>query len=288
MVSIRCNGFPAHSVIRHDNVFAAICRVVYNYQKVCASIQTPNSMPRRDEIKFLPGKDAHFCFECRACGRCCGKFRIVVSPYDIIRLCKGTGCSTHELIERGTISIAGESFKKAFGFAPIANLFDLFGLPETDVVPIAVLRFRGGDLSGRECEFLSAPKEGKRLCGIYENRPTMCRLHPLGCITIGSRRRWFFRRPLCKKNSGAEQTVEGWVRESQLGPFLRANAHYLRWIRELLEQCEDFPSIAKDQWQLLGRIWYDFDSINMGRTVSVRFLDRMFHDWLSQIKKNTG
>lgn len=244
-------------------------------------------MPGNDKIKFLPEKDSRFRFECRACGRCCGEFKIVLSPYDIIRLGKATGCPTHELIGRGTVSIVRESFKKTFGFAPIASLFDCFSLPGMDVIPIAILRFRGSHLAEEECEFLSAPKDSRRLCEIYENRPTMCRLHPLGCITVGSRRRWFYRRPLCEKESGAELTVKEWVRQSRLEPFLRANAHYLRWIRELLEHCDDLPSISEEQWQRLGQIWYDFDSIHTGKTASVRFLDRMFHEWLSQVKKNS-
>ncbi len=247
------------------------------------------SSPKTErEVTFLSDRRARFHFQCKACGQCCGEYRIILSPYDIIRLRKTTGCSTTELIRQGTVRLTREPFKKAFGFAPVADLFDMFGLSSTDTVPVAAMGFRTGASGKEECEFLSATTDGKRLCGIYEDRPGACRLHPLGCVTVGGRRRWFFRRPLCETNEASEQTVEEWIRASRLRPFLRANARYLQWIRELLEHCESFPDVAEREWQTLERIFYDFDSVGTGaRRITMDAIEAMFHRWLSRVKAQT-
>lgn len=237
------------------------------------------------EVTFLPSRSARFHFQCRACGRCCGEYRIVLSPYDILRLKRATRRTTTELIRRGTVRITREPFKKVFGFAPVADLFDMFGLSSGDTVPVAVMGFRAGASGKEECEFLSAAIDGKRLCGIYEDRPGACRLHPLGCVTAGGRRRWFFRRPLCETNEDAKQTVEEWVQTSRMRPFLRANARYLRWMRELLEECESFPSVSEREWQKLEQILYDFDSVRTGAgRITMDTIEAMFREWLSRVK----
>ncbi len=180
-------------------------------------------------------------------------------------------------------------FKKAFGFEPIANLFDMFGFSQADSVPVALMGFRTGDSGKSVCGFLSARADGKRLCGIYENRPGMCRLHPLGSVTVAGRRKWFFRWPLCDTSEGTEQTVEEWLQTSRMRPFLTANARYLRWMRELLEECRNLSAITEQQWQMLGRILYDFDSVGTdARRINMDTIEKMFHEWLSQAKPRSS
>ncbi|MBI5116744.1 YkgJ family cysteine cluster protein [Candidatus Poribacteria bacterium] len=243
-----------------------------------------NLIRKDDEITFLR-RGSSFRFECEACGRCCSEYRIILSPYDILRLRRATGLSTAELRARGTIGIKRESFKKVFGFAPIADLFEVFGLPANDVVPIATLKFQKKERGKNVCEFLAPPRDGKRLCTIYADRPGMCRLHPLGCVTIANRRQWFFRQPLCAQPGklgtsrrwrdgivspifqgasswcpGTEHTVSQWLRESGARPFLAANTRFLKWIQQLLGEYENLSSITEDHWKLLEQIWYDMDS----------------------------
>ncbi len=180
------------------------------------------------EIEFLGGRKGAFRFECTGCGRCCCEYTIVLTTYDIVRLRRATGRTTAELIAGGTVNISRMSFKKAFGFGPVADMLDIVGVSRNDVVPVATLG-HGKEMSGgRACEFLSKPEGSKRLCAIYKDRPGMCRLHPLGCMTIGGRRKWFYRRPLCETSGGQDWTVEQWIEESRMRPFLAANARYLR------------------------------------------------------------
>ena len=267
-----------------------------------------NSLQMKDKVVFLPGRRARFRFQCEACGRCCSEYRIMLSPYDIIRLRRATGRSSGELIGRGTIRIEQAPAKDVFGFAPIAAMFELFGLSQTGVVPIAVMHFRSMQNGGNACEFLAAVEDGKRLCTVYEHRPGMCRLHPLGCVTVNNRRQWFFRQPLCRTDGGAERTVEEWIRVSRLKPFLTANARYLQWIRQLLEEHEILSGMPESQWKTLERILYDFDSINMesdrlfskgieraGRKnmgsvpiINMKVIDGMFQRWLSQARSARG
>jgi hypothetical protein len=113
----------------------------------------------------------------------------------------------------------------------------------------------------------------------------MCRLHPLGCVTIGGRRKWLFRQPLCETNEAPYRTIEEWLRISRMGPFLAANARYFRWMRELLEDRENLSAITESQWETLGKILYDFDSIkpHTGK-MNLNSIDEMFHTWLSGIQ----
>lgn len=245
------------------------------------------SQKTKSEIEFLSGRKARFHFECKACGRCCGEYQIVLSPYDIIRLRRVTGGTTTELIRQKTIEIRRVPSKKVFGFGPIADMLDMFGISRSDTVPVAFMGLQTEESQKHVCTFLSAPKHGKRLCTIYEHRPGMCRLHPLGCVTIGNRRKWIYRRPLCETNEALGQTVEDWLRASRMRPFLAANARYLRWMRELLERCEDLSHLSDSQSETLGRILYDFDSIDPGTgRINMDTVDKMFHEWLSQIKHN--
>lgn len=241
------------------------------------------------EIEFLSGPDATFRFECEACGRCCGEYRIVLSPYDIVQLRKATGRSTTELIRRGTIRVERLSFKKIFGFGPIADMLDMFGLTKPDTVPVAFLGFQMGHSGKETCEFLSPASDRKRLCTIYKNRPGMCRLHPLGCTTIEGRLQWFYRRPLCYPHEGHEQTVSDWLRTSDMDSFIRANARFLDWMRMLLEEGENLSAIAEPDWRELEQVLYDFDYIggNAG-DIDMDIIDTMFKKWLSRIRSGYG
>jgi Fe-S-cluster containining protein len=174
-------------------------------------------------------------------------------------------------------------FKKAFGFGPVADMFEMLGLSEDDLVPVAKLGLRENSIDSRECEFLSTPKDGRRICDIYKDRPGMCRLHPLGCMTIGRRRRWFFRRPICDSSEGKSWTVDDWIAESRMRPFLDANARYLRWMCNLMEEPERFNMVSEEAWIKLERIFFDFDSV--GADAKIRNMDTiedLFQKWLEQ------
>lgn len=237
------------------------------------------------EIEFLTGRKGAFRFECKGCARCCREYTIALTTYDVLRLKRATGRTSGELVGGGTVRISRMSFKKAFGFGPVADMLDIVGVSRNDVVPVAMLGFQKERSGGNACEFLTEPEGGKRLCTIYEDRPGMCRLHPLGCMTIGGRRKWFYRRPLCETGGGQDWTVEDWIKESRMRPFLAANARYLRWMRELLEGPGDLGNISEEDWKALEAILFDFDSVEHDRRrANLDFIEEMFHEWHSRIR----
>ena len=92
------------------------------------------------------------CRGCEGCSRCCrgmGK-SIILDPYDIYRMTRGTGRSIQELLAGGTVEL---------------NVVDGVILPN--------LAMNGSE---EKCAFLN--EEGR--CNIHGSRPGICRLFPLG------------------------------------------------------------------------------------------------------------
>ncbi len=256
------------------------------------------------DIRFLRDSKSHIQFACEACGMCCGAFTIVLSTYDIFRLRKITGCSTTQLLESEIMSIRRESFRRFFGLAQVTEFLDVFGISTDDTVPIAFLEFRLSDSGRTECHFLEAQIEGKRLCRIYADRPTMCRLHPLGCLTISGRRKWFIRRPLCsaetvqedtptrsaqsKRDYGNGCTVRKWISISEAKPFLAANKQFSSWMQALLGPSSRFASLPEGERRTVERILYDFDSLPPEGRITYRRIDQMFRRWQSELAGEQG
>jgi len=54
--------------------------------------------------------DDRFCFECKRCGACCFRCEIVLTPYDVLRLCQGLRITTGEFLDYyGQITLGLES-----------------------------------------------------------------------------------------------------------------------------------------------------------------------------------
>ena len=108
-----------------------------------------------DEGAFRSIKDNLFRFRCHkgiACfTRCCRDLNLLLTPYDIIRLKNRMGISSEAFLEDYTET----------------------KLDERSRYPMVYLRM--ADDSERKCPFLSV--DG---CTIYEDRPTACRIYPLG------------------------------------------------------------------------------------------------------------
>ncbi len=111
--------------------------------------------PSADEDIFRPLSGNTFRFNChKALGcftECCAKLRLMLTPYDILRIKNRLGISSDEFL-------------------------DLF--TETDLkshVRFPMVRLKMQDNEKRSCPFVT--KEG---CRIYEDRPGACRLYPVG------------------------------------------------------------------------------------------------------------
>lgn len=82
--------------------------------------------------------------------QCCAKLRLLLTPYDILRIKKRLGLDSEQFLDRYTETV----------FEP--------GV----VFPMVMLKMNSRD---SRCPFLTS-----RGCSIYEDRPGACRLYPIG------------------------------------------------------------------------------------------------------------
>jgi Fe-S-cluster containining protein len=105
---------------------------------------------------FRPLTGETFQFNCHAgvaCfNRCCAKLRLILSPYDIVRMKRRLGISSGEFLERYTETL----------------------LHEHPRFPMIRLRMVEDD-EAKRCPFVT-----DKGCSIYEDRPGACRLYPIG------------------------------------------------------------------------------------------------------------
>ncbi|MGC9017723.1 MAG: YkgJ family cysteine cluster protein [Caldimicrobium sp.] len=104
----------------------------------------PKDLSLEDEISF-------YCYKGIVCfNKCCYDVKLVLSPYDLLRLKRNLKISTSEFIER----------------------YGEFYIGEVTQLPVISINMNPYDYS---CPFLSEP-EG---CKVYADRPSACRIYPL-------------------------------------------------------------------------------------------------------------
>lgn len=150
------------------------------------------------------GPEEVFNFACHpglACfNTCCAHKRLPVLPYDLLRLRRGLGLSSQDVLER---------------------------LLELDLDPVSgwpVLRLKLDD-EGR------CPLVGQTGCTVYPHRPAACRVYPLARAVAASPRgrragEVFLRQETPACLGWREQrplTVESWVSDQGLEPYHQAN-----------------------------------------------------------------
>lgn len=104
---------------------------------------------------FTPLTGGVFHFNCHrdvpCFTRCCAKLRLILTPYDILRMRKRLDMSSGEFLERYTDTLLHEH-------------------PRFPMVKLNML-----DDEEQRCPFVT-----KEECSIYEDRPGACRLYPIG------------------------------------------------------------------------------------------------------------
>ena len=155
--------------------------------------------------KCLSPEDT-FTFRCRpqlSCfNSCCSNKHLPLTPYDILRMKSALGLNSDLFLERYT----------------------RYRLDKESGFPVISINMKNGPEKG--CPFLT--KEG---CGIYEDRPTACRLYPLGRTSGFAPDRSvpneIFYRLEVKGCLGLEepdiQSVEEWVEGQGLGRYIEIN-----------------------------------------------------------------
>lgn len=160
---------------------------------------------------FQPIPDGRFQFSCHrgiSCfTHCCAKLRLILTPYDIIRMKKRLALSSDVFLEEYT---------------------DAFPMHDSPF-PGVLLRMRP-DAEAR-CPFVT-----ERGCSIYEDRPVACRLYPVGTATLflpsdGGRRDRFFlvREPHCKGFFEKDSWDVGtWMDHEGLPEYQNANEGWMQ------------------------------------------------------------
>jgi Fe-S-cluster containining protein len=140
-----------------------------------------------------------FAYECGRCRRCCQSYLIQVDPYEIARLARRFGQTTAEFRRERTEDGAGNHLK------------------------------RHADGS---CVFLEP--EG---CTVYEDRPLVCRIYPLGRhVDADGVEHWshLTPHPETKGRYSRSGTIGDYLTTQGAEPFMRATDLYTRWVRRAI------------------------------------------------------
>jgi len=112
-----------------------------------------NSAREEQIFKPLTGDIFHFsCHRSVSCfTECCAKLRLILTPYDILRMKNRLELSSDQFLERHVDTILDNNSR------------------------FPMVKLRMGDNQKQTCPFVT--NEG---CSIYEDRPEACRLYPVG------------------------------------------------------------------------------------------------------------
>ena len=150
-----------------------------------------------------------FCFSCHnglSCfNQCCRNKHLPLTPYDILRIRKALGLHSDYFLEQYALY----------------RLDPLSGFP--------ILSVKMGEGTG-ECPFV-----GSEGCTIYDDRPTACRLYPLGRSsgvgqngTLPEAFFYLLDTPNCHGIKEERiQSVADWQEEQGLGPYIQMNDRML-------------------------------------------------------------
>ena len=202
--------------------------------------------------------DDRFCFDCQRCGDCCFRCEIVLTPYDVLRLCDGLRITTGEFLHRyGQITLGPES-----------------GLPVCWLDFEKVQRRRGGDEQSPPCPFLAL--EGERFaCGVYPYRPSCCRSFPVFRMAEDSGEPKFYLQEVScpAAETDREHSVAQWIGQEGLAPYHRENERFLAQVMTLTQTREDR---SEEFLQLLAGLWYDYTRVRGGETLREKYEQAMW------------
>ncbi len=151
--------------------------------------------------KVLFTMDEKFKFSCDkglACfNRCCRDITIFLTPYDVLRMRKAAGLSSHEFLEKYTTSFLGD-----------------------DGIPLVMLKMAEGDKGA--CPFVE--DEG---CSIYEDRPWSCRMYPVFPMSAEEHEFLIEEIATCFGfQENRELTVREWKAEQKIDAYDTMNKNY--------------------------------------------------------------
>jgi len=199
--------------------------------------------------KDILTQESTFSFSCHhglSCFiRCCRDVNIFLTPYDILRIKKGLGISSGELL----------------------NLYTLSLIPERSGFPLVILKMR--EDQEKRCPFV-----GPTGCSIYEDRPWSCRMYPLDRGEQEGEFRFITDRSFCLgMKQKRESTVREYIRNQGLDPYNEMEKPFMKITSNPLFSKE---KIQNEKIQEMCRLaLYDLDRFRRF-VLESRFLE-IFH-----------
>ncbi len=207
----------------------------------------PHRLRREDTFRFACHNELP-CFT-----SCCSKKDLVLSPYDVLRMKNRIGIDSDSFLARYT----------------------LFRIDPASGFPVISLRMQDGE--EQTCPFVQP--QG---CSIYEDRPTACRLYPLGrattrpsCESKTEEEFFFFLdAPTCHGlTQDREITIEQWIHSQELVTYLEMSSRMLRLLWHARKKNRT-PRLEKRQIQHIIVACYNLD-VFCEFILGSRFLDAL-------------
>jgi hypothetical protein len=166
---------------------------------------------KKEILKDYPrmSKDDSFTFACHpgvpCFNNCCADVNVFLTPYDVIRLKKGLGISSQEVLDRYTVMPFDKNLK----------------------YPVILLEMNADEKG--TCPFV-----GESGCQVYENRPWSCRMYPLGLASPKegsehSTEEFYFllKEAICQGfRENGTQTVSEWLADQRIAEYNEMGAQF--------------------------------------------------------------
>jgi len=250
--------------------------------------------------KLKPLKPADkFQFECQACGRCCFENAVLLTTYDVVRLRNSLKLTTTEILKKDLVNlyighssglpILSINFVKAKGakitkcpfLTPVFRAKDMEKIMGKKIEGESGLNeFRQECLKNPDKLFKQLDKVRVKqwICGVYPDRPIICRLFPLGRAKKfdkdwGAIQEEFYlqeKTDWCKGWETKEsQTLKSFFKKAEIDNFREGSDAFQKMLGQLTKNelfvhtKDNKGGIFKEDDKgvlLIGNLLYNFDS----------------------------
>jgi len=219
--------------------------------------------------------DYKFRFSCLQCGFCCTNNQdVFLTPYDIYRWRKKFDILTINLIKNGVY----ESVTDINSLLPVCKM-KFVRIPEVDrmVCPFIKSIYIDDKEVGRNdpCPCGSGNKykkcceehNGKFYCEIWETRPTLCRLYPMGSIIKWDKKSdeykisYYFVGDICKGMFGPHHKLEDWVEDEEVKKSLDYGLKYTQLLKKIADK-KIIIEEDKKYTEVVANVLYNYDNLN--------------------------
>jgi uncharacterized protein len=158
-------------------------------------------MNEKNAEKILFTLDDKFKFSCHkklACyNTCCRDVNIFLTPYDVLRMRRGTGLSSGEFLKAYTFALLGE-----------------------EGIPLVVLKMKEDE--NKTCRFVTP--DG---CSIYQDRPWSCRMYPVFPVSSEEKEFLIEEKASCLGfRENKQSTTREWKKDQDIDIYDQMNQSY--------------------------------------------------------------